>query len=85
MNLGIGWFRRKHAFKDTDEIIIYKKRTPGVKGQLAMVLIEKMVLADSTCQQPVAEIVSRACEIADQGVDALEEREWFLELPNPPE
>ncbi len=81
MELDIGFVKRQ-KFTPRDELLIYRTRALGAKATLAMALMEKLVLAGSTLS-PV-ELVARACEIADLGIEKLEKDNWLLEVPPPP-
>ena len=82
MKLDIGFVKRP-KYSHRDELKIYRTRAPGAKAILAMALMEKMVLAGSWLSP--ADLVERACAIADLGIEKLEKDDWLLEVPPPPD
>lgn len=79
------------------ENIIYRKLHPGLKATLAMELLTRWAIVaghpdgESTDGRQrlrlltPKELVDRATETADLAIDEMIEREWFLELPAPPQ
>jgi hypothetical protein len=80
-----------------EPVSIYKKLAPNRKADLAERLISHFGVVAGTPDgedskgrakvnlMPPAEVVQRACEIADLAIDEFDKRGWYLELPEPPE
>jgi len=76
-------------------VLIYSTKAPTRRAILAMQLLERwgMVAAhedgeDTAGRQKFRlllpdELVSRACETADQAIMEIEKRGWYLEIPAP--
>jgi hypothetical protein len=80
------------------EIAIYSRLHPDKRAQLAIRLLESwgMVAAIDTADEDRAgrmklrllapdEVVSRACEVAENAYEAFQDRGWLMELPSPAE
>uniref|UniRef100_A0A6H1ZB18 Uncharacterized protein n=1 Tax=viral metagenome TaxID=1070528 RepID=A0A6H1ZB18_9ZZZZ len=92
--MDVGFLKHKGGYKD-GEVSIYHTKFPNLRAVLASELLARwgLVVArpdgeDTAGRQKAAlmspaEIVERACNVADLAISEMEKRDWFLEVPAP--
>jgi len=88
-------FRKHEGGYQTGEVTVYHTKYPNLRASLATELLTRWGFIgaaqdgeDSAGRQKAklmspAEVVIRACEIADLAITEMENRGWFLEVPKP--
>jgi len=92
--MDIGYRKIESGYR-AGEVFIYQTKYPSLRARLAIDLLERWGLVasrtdgeDSAGRQQIelmapAEIVGRACNIADLAISEMEARGWLLEVPVP--